>query len=112
MPGLFSDVKKDLSMFKKLFTDSRFRPDMLKIYPVLVMENTKLYDLWKNKKFSPYTNEDFEKFTYEFYKEVPHWVRIMRIQRDIPSTKISAGPTKSNMREIVLDKLKKEKYTH
>lgn len=33
----------------------------------------------------------------------------MRIQRDIPSTKIEAGPTKSNFRDIILKKLDLEK---
>lgn len=37
MPGLFgSSPKKDLIMFKNLFTDSHFQPDYLKIYPCVV----------------------------------------------------------------------------
>ena len=35
MPGLFSDQERDLRMFKRLFSDERFKPDMLKIYPCL-----------------------------------------------------------------------------
>ena len=34
MPGLpKSNKKKDLTLFKKLFTDERFKPDQLKLYP-------------------------------------------------------------------------------
>ncbi|MDD2615449.1 MAG: tRNA uridine(34) 5-carboxymethylaminomethyl modification radical SAM/GNAT enzyme Elp3, partial [Methanosarcina sp.] len=45
LPG--SDSKLDLRGFKKLFEDSRFRPDYLKIYPTLVTEGTPLYRLWE-----------------------------------------------------------------
>jgi elongator complex protein 3 len=34
MPGIpGSNLKKDITMFKKLFKDNRFKPDQLKIYP-------------------------------------------------------------------------------
>jgi len=39
---------------------------------------------------------------------VPRWVRIMRIQRDIPSQLIAAGVKKSNLRQIVQLQLHKE----
>ena len=38
MPGLpGSNLKKDLQLFKKLFSDSKFKPDQLKVYPCQVM---------------------------------------------------------------------------
>ncbi len=109
MPGLFSTVAKDKKIFKRLFLDSRFRPDMLKIYPCLVLPNTKLFDLWKLGKFKPYSDEDLFNFLKSVYPKIPYWVRVMRIQRDIPSTKISKGPTTANMREIVLEYFSKRK---
>ena len=43
MPGLpGSTVKKDLAMFKKLFTDQRFQPDQLKFYPTVVTKGSLL----------------------------------------------------------------------
>ena len=47
MPGLFVSPDEDLNMFKKLFSDDNFKPDMLKIYPCLVTKGSELYDLWK-----------------------------------------------------------------
>ena len=39
MPGLFVDEKQDLKMFKQLFSDDNFKPDMLKIYPKMGQDN-------------------------------------------------------------------------
>lgn len=105
MPGLYgSTYKKDVKDFKRLFSP-KFSPDMLKIYPCLVIKGTELYEKWKSGSYEPYTNELFEKYLCDVYYKIPYWVRVMRIQRDIPSTKIDAGPTKSNFRDIVLKKL-------
>ena len=105
MPGLYKNkFSQDVKDFKKLFSEP-FSSDMLKIYPCLVIKGTKLYDLWKKGAYKPYTNSQLEKYLSKTYYEIPYWVRLMRIQRDIPSTKIEAGPTKSNFRDIILKKL-------
>ena len=46
--------KQDLKMFKRLFSDDNFKPDMLKIYPCLVTKGSELYDLWEEGKYAPY----------------------------------------------------------
>ncbi len=101
MPGLFVDFKKDLEQFKILFNDPRFKPDSLKIYPVLVIKGTELYDLWKEKKYQPLSAEEGVKLISEAMKYIPKFCRVIRVQRDIPSTKVSAGIKKSNLRELV-----------
>ncbi|MFQ5405589.1 MAG: tRNA uridine(34) 5-carboxymethylaminomethyl modification radical SAM/GNAT enzyme Elp3 [Candidatus Micrarchaeia archaeon] len=110
MPGLFSTPKKDVAMFKKIFSDSRFKPDMLKIYPCLVMPNTVLHDLWKKGEFTPYAEEEAIKVLLEIKKFVPKWVRIMRVERDIPSDQIAGGITSTNLRQMALEQLKKKNY--
>ncbi|MEM3609814.1 MAG: tRNA uridine(34) 5-carboxymethylaminomethyl modification radical SAM/GNAT enzyme Elp3, partial [Candidatus Anstonellales archaeon] len=109
MPGLFADKEKDLSYFKELFENENYRPDMLKIYPTLVLPDTGLYQLWKSGKFIPYTNEEIVDLLVEIKKIIPKYVRIMRIQRDIPAKLISAGPPIRNAREIALKRLKSQK---
>ncbi|MFA5381561.1 MAG: tRNA uridine(34) 5-carboxymethylaminomethyl modification radical SAM/GNAT enzyme Elp3 [Candidatus Micrarchaeia archaeon] len=109
MPGLFQTPKQDIQMFKKLFSDSDFKPDMLKIYPTMVMENTKLYDIWKKGKFKPYSAEQAAEVISECYKYIPEYVRVMRVQRDIPTPLITAGVEKSNLRQLVEEKCKKKK---
>ena len=109
MPGLFSDHERDLRMFKRLFSDEQFKPDMLKIYPCLVTEGSKLHDLWEKGEYTPYSTEEAVQLIVEVKKILPKWVRTMRIQRDIPSQLIEAGVQKSNLGELVYNQLKKEK---
>jgi elongator complex protein 3 len=110
MPGLpGSTLKSDMQMFKTLFEDDRFKPDMLKIYPCLVIKGTKLYDMWKAGTYKPVDEEYMIKLLEEVYKICPSWVRIMRVQRDIPAPYIEAGPKKSNIRQMVLRNIKQSK---
>ena len=107
MPGLpGSDPARDLQMFKELFTDGRFCPDYLKIYPTLVVENTKLYDMWKRGEYTPLTSEVAAVLIAGIKEALPPWVRLQRIQRDIPVKHISGGVTKSNVRQLSGDILR------
>ena len=59
MPGLPTITpKEDIDDFKKLFNDSNFKPDMLKIYPSLVLDDTALYNDFIAKKYTPYSDEE------------------------------------------------------
>ncbi len=107
MPGLpKSNYENDLRCFKKIFDNQDFRPDMLKLYPCLVTKNSVLEKMYYAKEYVPYDDEKAIKLLADFKENVPRWVRIMRIQRDIPSNKIIAGLCKGNIREIIKKKLK------
>ncbi|MFQ6024999.1 MAG: tRNA uridine(34) 5-carboxymethylaminomethyl modification radical SAM/GNAT enzyme Elp3 [Nitrosopumilaceae archaeon] len=107
MPGLPTMTpNEDIEDFKRLFEDPRLKPDMLKIYPSLVIENTPLYDDYKSGKYAPYSFEEMVKVLTEIKKMVPRYVRIMRIQREIAPSEIVAGPKSGNLRQIVLKNLK------
>ncbi|MFN3301892.1 MAG: tRNA uridine(34) 5-carboxymethylaminomethyl modification radical SAM/GNAT enzyme Elp3 [Patescibacteria group bacterium] len=109
MPGLYgSNPQKDLSAFKKLFTDSHFRPDYLKIYPCVVTYGSPLYKLWQKGKYKPYSDKTLIKLLIKMKKIVPPYVRIIRIFRDIPSPKILGGTKISNLRELVQKEMKKK----
>lgn len=108
MPGLpGSSPDNDLKCFKRVFEDPDFRPDMLKFYPVLVVAGTKLYDMWEAGDYSPYLEADAVPLLSKMKAVVPEYVRIQRIQRDIPVTEISAGIHKSNIRQLVGDYMQK-----
>jgi elongator complex protein 3 len=112
MPGLpGSNFEKDLDAFRRIFEDPGFKPDMIKIYPCLVIKGTKVYDWWLEGKYEPYTTEEATELIAQVKKMIPSWVRVMRIQRDIPAGLIMAGVKKSNLRELVLQKLKDEGST-
>ncbi|MGC8725881.1 MAG: tRNA uridine(34) 5-carboxymethylaminomethyl modification radical SAM/GNAT enzyme Elp3 [Thermoplasmata archaeon] len=107
MPGLPGmNPEKDLENFKRLFEDESFRPDMLKIYPTLVVKGTKLYEMWSKGEYKPYNTEEASDLISRMKEIVPPYVRIQRIQRDIPVKMIVDGVKASNLREIAQQKLK------
>jgi elongator complex protein 3 len=111
MPGLpGSSFERDLQAFSMLFGDPRFRPDMLKIYPCLVTEGTKIHDLWKAGKYEPMGTEQAIDLIVEVKRKLPKWVRIQRIQRDIPANLIKAGVRVGNLRDIVRKELAARGY--
>ncbi len=99
LPG--SDVKHDLEMLRGLFTDTNFCPDMIKIYPCVVMQNAELYEWMKDGRYTPYSNEELFEMLIEFKTDIPRYVRISRLIRDIPSTSIKGGNKITNLREII-----------
>ncbi len=109
MPGLpGSSPEQDLKEFRTLFEDPRFRPDMLKIYPTLVVKNTKLYDWWMRGDYTPYTTDEIVELIAKAVSIMPEYVRIQRMQRDIPLHQIEAGLDKGNLRELVHCKMAAE----
>ncbi|MGQ9642099.1 MAG: tRNA uridine(34) 5-carboxymethylaminomethyl modification radical SAM/GNAT enzyme Elp3 [Candidatus Bathycorpusculaceae bacterium] len=106
MPGLpKSSREKDLVAFRRIFSDSRFMPDMVKIYPCLVLKDTKAYEWFLRGEYKPYTSEEAADLIVQIKRFIPSWVRIMRVQRDIPAQLIVAGVNRSNLRQLVLQKL-------
>ena len=112
MPGLPTMTPdEDINDFKNLFNDSNLKPDMLKIYPSLVLENTPLYNDYLEKKYKPYTDEEMLHVLTEAKKMVPKWVRIMRVQREITPSEIQAGPKAGNLRQIIHKRLKDQGFS-
>ena len=106
MPNLpNSNYSKDINMFDSLFSNPDYRPDMLKIYPTLVIKGTELYNWWKEGKYSPYSDQELINLLAEVKLSVPPFVRIQRIMRDIPATLIEAGCKKSNLRQLIHHRL-------
>lgn len=108
MPGLPGiSYEKDLLQLKLLFQNQNFQPDMLKIYPCMVIKGTKLYDLWKKGKYKPLTTKQAAELIIEFKKSVPEYCRIMRVQRDIPTYATEAGVDMTNLRQYIEQLMKK-----
>jgi elongator complex protein 3 len=108
MPGLpGSNFERDLEGFLTLFNDPHFKPDMLKIYPTLVVKGTRLHEWWTNSEYTPFTTEKAVELITQIKQMMPPWIRVMRVQRDIPLHQIEAGVTKSNLRQLVKERLSK-----
>lgn len=98
LPGL--SIEESIEDFKTLFFDERFKPDMIKIYPTLVVEGTGLYEAWLKGDYRPLGDEEAARLVARVLEFTPPWVRVMRVQRDIPAYAIAAGVKKSNLREL------------
>ncbi|MEE9520009.1 MAG: tRNA uridine(34) 5-carboxymethylaminomethyl modification radical SAM/GNAT enzyme Elp3, partial [bacterium] len=108
MPGLpGSSAERDLDGFREIFENPAFKPDMIKIYPTLVLEGTKIHEWWRDGSYAPLTTEQAVKLVADMKGSVPPWTRIMRVGRDIPSTIIEAGVDKTNLRQLVHDELER-----
>ncbi|MCA9486353.1 tRNA uridine(34) 5-carboxymethylaminomethyl modification radical SAM/GNAT enzyme Elp3 [Candidatus Woesearchaeota archaeon] len=104
-----STLEIDEESLKDLFRREEFRPDMLKIYPCLVVQGTPLYKMWEKGLFSPIKTEEAAKIIARATAFFPRYLRLMRVQRDIPTTEIHGGIENSNLREFVDEEMKKLK---
>jgi len=103
LPG--STYQRDLKTFEHLFSNPDYRPDMLKIYPCLVIKGTELYMWWKAGKYKPYYLDTLIDLIARAKQNFPPYVRVQRIMRDIPAPLIEAGCKKSNLRQLVHNRL-------
>lgn len=103
LPGM--DPRRDEQDFERLFEDPALRPDFLKVYPTLVLPGTELYEDWKRGAYAPYDTETAVALLARLKAKVPPWVRIQRIQRDIPVRLIADGVRASNLRQLAQRRL-------
>jgi elongator complex protein 3 len=110
MPGLpGSNPEKDLNLFYKIFSDERFKPDQIKIYPCQVLSSSQLEKLYWDGKYKPYSPEEIQKLLVKMLKVIPRYCRVMRIMREIPLEYLIAGSKHIGIRKDVEDKLRKDK---
>ncbi len=104
LPG--STVEKDREMFRELFANSSFRPDFLKIYPTLVTPGSEIEHLFQAGEYRPYEEEEMVDLIASIKALLPEYVRLQRIQRDIPAKLIVAGSRHSNFRQLVQERMR------
>ena len=69
MPNLPGSTKeKDIQMFETLFQNPDFQPDMLKVYPCVLLRNTLAYKWYQQNKYFPYTNKELMDIGIEIKK--------------------------------------------
>ncbi len=108
MPGLpGATPEADLELFRRLFDDSFFRPDGLKLYPTMVVEGTELEKWWRDGRYQPYDDETMIKLICDIKSVVPKYVRISRVLRDIPA-KFIVGGLKDSLRSVVKQRMKQQ----
>lgn len=98
--------ERDIESFKEFFENPDFRADGLKVYPTLVIRGTGLYELWKQGKYKNYHPNFLIDLIAKILNMVPPWVRIYRIQRDIPMPLVTSGVENGNLRDLALKRMK------
>lgn len=107
MPGLpDATPDQDVESFRRIMEDPAFRPDMVKIYPTLVIQGTRLYESWRRGEYEPYSTETAADVVARCKRLVSPWVRIQRVERDIPTHEIEAGVEKTNLRQLAAARLR------
>lgn len=102
MPNLYGATpEKDIVDYKKIFNDLRFRPDEIKIYPCSLIAGTELMNLYKEGKWSPYTEDMLLYVLSQSMLITPGYCRVTRVIRDIPAADIVDGNKKANFRQKV-----------
>jgi elongator complex protein 3 len=109
MPNLLGATpESDLEDFRLLWDDPSLRPDELKIYPTALLPDTELYECWRRGEYQPYDKETLVALLARCKTLIPPYCRVNRLMRDIPAPNIVAGVKKSNLRQIVQQRMARE----
>jgi len=107
MPGLpYSNPGKDMTLFKMLFDDERFRPDQLKIYPCQVVDDSPLGKTHELIGFKPYDEEQTKDILRKMLEVIPEYCRVMRMMREFPKEKLIRGLVRLDLRKDIEEKLR------
>ena len=93
--------------YARLVTDPAFLPDEVKLYPCALVEGTGLTALYRTGQWRPYTEEELLDVLCADVLATPPYVRISRMIRDISSADILAGNKKTNLRQMVDQRLER-----
>ena len=109
MPNLPDTTPEmDIDMFKYIFESQDLQPDQAKIYPTAVTPYTEIEKWHKEGKYKPYSENELLDVLLYVKENIPPYVRINRLPRDIPTEYIIDGYEHTNLRQILLDKMSKD----
>ena len=106
LPG--TTAEKDVEMYREIFEDDALKPDMIKIYPCVVVESAELYEWLQDGRYEPLEEEELFKALKQMKLDTPRYCRISRLIRDIPEDEIEAGNMVTNLREALQKELHDE----
>ena len=99
LPG--ATPQSDMREYRTLVQDPRFLPDEVKLYPCVLVESSRLSQLYGQGMWQPYPEEELVGVLAADVAVTPAYVRISRMIRDISSGDIVAGNKKTNLRQMV-----------
>lgn len=108
---LGATVASDVVDYGRIWQDPAIRPDELKLYPCMLVENAELYDYYQRGEYKPYTEEEVLEVLVQTMPMTPRYVRLNRVIRDFPTTNVVEGNKKANLRQIAQREIKKRGLT-
>jgi elongator complex protein 3 len=81
-------------------------PDMVKIYPCVVLPSAELAEWHARGEFKPLEGEELIEALITMKSRVPYYCRLSRVIRDFPSTEISGGNAVTNLRDVIKVRMK------
>lgn len=99
--------ESDVADYRSLWDDPALRPDELKIYPCMLVENAELYAYWQRGEYQPYDEETLIDLLIQCKTITPRYTRLTRVIRDIPTTNVVEGNKKANLRQIAQQRMAK-----
>ncbi len=105
---LGSVPEADKNDYLHLVTDEAYLPDEVKLYPCMLVESAHLIKYFESGIWVPYTDEELiDVLAYDMCV-TPPYMRISRMIRDISASDIVAGSKKTNLRQLVENRLADE----
>jgi elongator complex protein 3 len=106
MPNLLGATPaSDQEDFRRLMA---LHPDEMKIYPTALLPETELLERWRQGDYEPYDEATMIELMKQCKLLIPPYCRLNRLMRDIPAPNIVAGIKKSNLRQMVQQRMAKE----
>ena len=105
LPGATPEM--DWKMFQTVIYGDTLQLDQWKIYPCETVDHTEIKRWFEQGKYEHYSEEELIELIMKVKKNVPPWIRLNRVIRDIPTDYHIAGIEKPNMRQIIHHKMAK-----
>ena len=102
-----SSPERDLADYERLFSDSDFRPDELKLYPCSLIESATLMTHYEAGRYRPYSEATLLELLVEAMTRTPPYCRLSRVIRDIPGEDILAGSRVTNFRAVAEEEMRR-----
>lgn len=112
MPNLLGATpESDVRDFRKLWGDEHqvggLCPDEIKIYPTQLLQNSELYQYYLRGEYQPYSETTLVSLLADVKSMIPHYCRVDRVIRDIPSDHVVEGNKRTSLRQDVFLELER-----
>ncbi|MGN0073398.1 MAG: elongator complex protein 3 [Coriobacteriales bacterium] len=100
-----STPQRDVEGYRRFVTDPRFQPDELKLYPCALIRGSALCRLYEAGEWVPYGEDELIELLVRDVLATPPYTRVSRMIRDFSAQDIVAGVKKTNLRQMVEERL-------